>query len=111
MNKHLLRSLFFFLFFLVQLAHVYGQINTGSPIIPFGSNTTYAGGLLPTNLPATGSYGKSTDAAAAYNTWKTNYIVACGSNYRVKFDDPSKTVSEGIGYGMLLAAYAADKVL
>ncbi|GAL64937.1 glycoprotein gp2 [Algibacter lectus] len=31
--------------------------------------------------------------------------------YRIKFDTPSETVSEGIGYGMLLSVYANDKEL
>src|SRR6185437_2488647 len=89
------------------------QINTPSgAIIPFGSNTKYNYGIMPTNLPSSGSYGAATDAGNAYNTWKNDYIVVCsGSQYRVKFDDPTITVSDGIGYGMLLSAYAADKTV
>jgi endo-1,4-beta-D-glucanase Y len=101
---------------------VFGQINTGNPAIPFGSKINavanpYGNGIVPTNLPtgsynpSSGQYGKSQDAADAYNTWKTNYVEACGSNFRVKFDTPSQTVSEGIGYGMLISAYAGDKTL
>ena len=87
--------------------------STPAPTVPFGSNTSYPGtATLPTNLPTTGAYGSSTDAGNAYNTWKTNYISSCGGGiYRVNFDTPSETVSEGIGYGMLLAAYAGDKTL
>jgi hypothetical protein len=88
------------------------QINTPSGAAhPFNSNAGYSYSILPTNLPSGGALGKSQDAANAYNTWKTNYVRACGSQYRVLFDDGSSTVSEGIGYGMLLAAYAADKPL
>ncbi len=97
---------------IAKFSPVNGQINTPSgAIIPFGSNKVYAGGLLPSNLPTTGTYAQSTDAATAYNNWKNSYVVACGANYRVLFDDPTKTVSEGIAYGMLLSAYAADKAL
>ena len=85
------------------------QINSTTAVVPFGANPSYQSGIMPTNLPTSGTYGKSQDAANAYNTWKSSYAVACGSGYRVKFDDPTVTVSEGIGYGMLLAAYAADK--
>ena len=85
------------------------QINSTTAVVPFGANPSYANGIMPTNLPTGGTYGKSQDAANAYNTWKAGYAVACGSGYRIKFDDPTVTVSEGIGYGMLLAAYAADK--
>jgi endo-1,4-beta-D-glucanase Y len=99
------------LFLLVVLTSK-GQINTPAGAAhPFGSNTSYSYGIMPTNLPTGGTYGGSNDAANAYNTWKTNYVRACGSQYRVLFDDGSSTVSEGIGYGMLLAAYAADKAL
>jgi endo-1,4-beta-D-glucanase Y len=54
----------------------------------------------------------SQDALNNYNTWKTNFVESCSNGrYRVKFDAPSETVSEGIGYGMLLSVYMADKTL
>jgi endo-1,4-beta-D-glucanase Y len=89
------------------------QINTPSGAAkPFGSNTSYEFGIMPTNLPTSGTYGKSSDVGTKYNAWKTAYVENCGTDKaRVKFDDPSMTVSEGIAYGMLLAAYAADKDL
>ncbi|MBO9699538.1 MAG: T9SS type A sorting domain-containing protein [Sporocytophaga sp.] len=89
------------------------QINTPSGATkPFGTNSSYEYGLLPSNLPTSGSYGKASEIASIYNQWKTDYVENCGTDKaRVKWDDQSKTVSEGIGYGMLLAAYAADKDL
>ncbi|MBO9699430.1 MAG: choice-of-anchor D domain-containing protein [Sporocytophaga sp.] len=89
------------------------QINTpAGAVVPFNANPKYANGIMPKNLPTSGAFGKSTDAANAYNEWKEKYTESCGSGkWRVKFDDPSKTVSEGIAYGMLLSAYAADKAL
>lgn len=90
------------------------QINTPSgAVVPFNSNPNYgANGIMPTNLPSGGTYGKSQDAADAYNEWKASYTESCGSGMiRVRFDDPAVTVSEGIAYGMQLAAYAADKAL
>lgn len=88
----------------------YSQINSGSPAIPFGSNTAYSNGIMPTNLPTSGTYKASQDAAAAYDAWKNKYVSACTNGQsRVLFDDNSSTVSEGIGYGMLLSAYAGDK--
>jgi endo-1,4-beta-D-glucanase Y len=109
-----MRKIYILLLLLLVLLsiHTFGQINTPSGAAhPFNSNTSYAFGIMPTNLPTSGTFLKSQDAADAYNTWKTNYVRACGSQYRVLFDDGSSTVSEGIGYGMLLAAYAADKAL
>ena len=68
--------------------------------------------MMPTNLPTSGTYGRAQSAADAYNSFKTNYVVNCGNDAaRVKFDDENYTVSEGIGYTMLLAAYAADQDL
>ena len=94
---------------------MYGQINTPSTCtVPFGSNTSYSYGILPSNLPNGGSYGTSQDAADAYNNWKANYIDTCSltpTKYRVKFDSPNYTVSESVGYGMILSAYAGDKDL
>ncbi len=92
------------------------QINTpNGAATPFGSNITYAETtMMPTNLPTGGTYSQAQDAANAYNSWKSTYVESCGGTperFRVKFDNPSETVSEGIAYGMLLAAYAADKAL
>jgi hypothetical protein len=61
---------------------------------PFPQNQTYAYGLKPQNA-------KAADAQKAYNTWKANFLTPCSNGrYRVKFDNPSQTVSEGIAYGM-----------
>ncbi len=96
---------------------LFAQINTPSgATIPFGTNTSYPGtNIMPTNLPTSGTYGASQDAANAYNQWKADYVTSCGGSnpevFRVKFDSPTETVSEGIAYGMLLAVYAADKPL
>jgi endo-1,4-beta-D-glucanase Y len=113
----------FTLLIVTLIAPAYAQINTpSSATVPFGSkivatSNPYGYGIIPATLP-TGSYnptsnayGKSQDAYSAYNSWKTKYVQACGSQYRVLFDDNTSTVSEGIGYGMLLSAYAADKAL
>ena len=91
---------------------LYAQINSTTSVYPFGSNTSYAYGIMPNNLPTTGTYGQSTAVGTAYNTWKTSFTQNCTSGQvRVLFDNTAETVSEGIGYGMLLAAYAADKTL
>lgn len=47
-----------------------------------------------------------------YNSWKASWVEQCSDGTaRVKFDDPNKTVSEGIGYGLLLAASWDDQAL
>ncbi len=70
-------------------------------------NHGYNYGTLPTNA-------KESDVALAYTTWKNTYTESCGDDrIRVKFDAPNEnqTVSEGIGYGMLIAAYIGDQDL
>jgi len=72
---------------------------------PFPANKVYGNGLMATSK-------NSQDAQNNYNTWKTNFVEECNNGrYRVKFDNPGETVSEGIAYGMLLSAYMADKTL
>jgi endo-1,4-beta-D-glucanase Y len=103
----------------------FGQVNTPAGATwPFGSRiqqfptNPYSYGIIPTTLPAgaytpaSNLYGKSQDAYLAYVNWKSCYVYNCGGGQmRVRFDNAVETVSEGIGYGMLLAAYAADKTL
>lgn len=79
------------------------QINAQN--FPFPQNRQYKFGLMASNRSAQ-------DARKAYNTWKTNFLTTCGNGrYRVKFDNPAQTVSEGIAYGMLLTAYADDRAI
>ena len=113
-----MKKIFTFLLSVFLVTNLYnavfaaGGINTGNGVVPFGSNTRYQYGILPTNLPSDGNYGASQKAADAYNSWKSTYVTSCSNNtYRVIFDDGSSTVSEGIAYGMLLSVYANDKDL
>lgn len=110
--KKFAQSVSWILIFFMTVATGLAQINTPSGATkPFGSNTSYEYGIMPTNLPS-GNYGGSKDAATAYTNWKSKFVENCGSDKaRVKFDTPNETVSEGIAYGMLLSAYAADKNL
>ena len=50
------------------------------------------------------------DAIDAYVDWKQRFLEVCpDGSVRVRYDDPAETVSEGIGYGMLLTAYHGDR--
>ena len=81
-----------------------GYVQGQMPAYPFPRTATYVQGQLPTTLT-------TADARGAYQLWKTGYLETCpNGSVRVKFDDPSQTVSEGIGYGMLLSAYYGDKL-
>ena len=72
---------------------------------PFPANKVYGNGIMAVSK-------NSQDAKESYDTWKINFVETCNNGrYRVKFDNPGETVSEGIAYGMLLSAYMADKIL
>ena len=113
MKKNLYALLTIVLLF--SSAQLFSQINSGNPAVPFGSNTSYNFGIMPTNLPTGGTYGRSQAAATAYNAWITSYYEECtgggtfSNTSRIKFDQAHQTVSEGIAYGMLLTVYAGDK--
>ncbi|WP_158850070.1 glycosyl hydrolase family 8 [Algibacter sp. L1A34] len=68
-------------------------------------NANYSYGIQPENI-------QSTDIYNVYVAWRNAFAEPCtNGRYRIKFDTPSETVSEGIGYGMLLSAYANDREL
>jgi endo-1,4-beta-D-glucanase Y len=72
---------------------------------PFPANKVFGYGLMATTR-------NSSDALSNYTTWKSNFLSTCSNGrYRVKFDTASQTVSEGIGYGMLLTVYAGDRTI
>ncbi len=76
---------------------------------PFGSRlTAYAAGIKPTQTNAA----MDTALKAQYTAWKSARVVSATSivagGYAVKFADTNyMTVSEGMGYGMLLAVIFA----
>jgi len=43
-----------------------------------------------------------------FKVWWNNFYDESGSLARIKYDEADKTVSEGIGYGMLMAVYMSD---
>jgi endo-1,4-beta-D-glucanase Y len=45
----------------------------------------------------------------AYDRWKNSFLKNCRGMYRVSGDDTTITISEGMGYGMLLTAYYGEK--
>jgi len=75
----------------------------------------------PISINKTGKYSygitpKNTDLSVvneSFEKWKTKYVTSkgCPKGKRVLFDDLKHTVSEGIGYGILIAAYMNDEQL
>ena len=64
-------------------------------------------GLRPNNLSQT----QLNEAVANYyGYWKSNYLAASSKvpgDYKVNYDGTGTTVSEAMGYGMLLTVYMA----
>jgi endo-1,4-beta-D-glucanase Y len=61
---------------------------------------------------------RNEDVMAAYTQWKTDTVTSSGANGFLRVQrpnehglDPNSTVSEGIGYGMLIAVYMGDQTV
>lgn len=70
---------------------------------PFPQNSTYPYGILPTEYDVG-------DVQSIYETWRNTYYEESGALARIRFDDPSYTVSEGIAYGMLIMVFMDNAV-
>ncbi|NLG15813.1 MAG: hypothetical protein GX556_00625 [Fibrobacter sp.] len=86
--KHLLNLIFFIVPF-----SLYAVTN-----FPFPQNATYPYGIKPSSI-------NSDVVQTSYEDFLSRFYEENGNLARIKFDDPSKTVSEGIGYGMLVMVY------
>lgn len=75
---------------------------------PFPYHVAYTPGVIkPSNVT---QQAMDNLIASYYRTWKSNYLRHTGGTW-VKYDDTNSTVSEAHGYGMVLAAYMADKAV
>jgi len=64
-----------------------------------------AAALTPYPYGALPSVANATDCSNAYNLWKSRWLKTAGCGERVDNGSGGTTVSEGMGYGMLMAAY------
>jgi endo-1,4-beta-D-glucanase Y len=69
-----------------------------APKYPFPQNAKYPYGIQPTSV-------NNDVIQNYYQKWLQGFYVESGDKARIKFDNPSFTVSEGIGYGMLIMVY------
>ncbi len=65
---------------------------------PFPQQYTYINGVMPTGI-------SHTHVQTIYDVFVSNFYEEQGDLARIRFDTPSQTVSEGIGYGMLIMVY------
>jgi endoglucanase len=70
----------------------------GAPKYPFPQAVKYKYGILPANI-------SSDKAQAAYADFYTRLYEENGDQARIKWDKLDTTVSEGIGYGMIIMVY------
>jgi len=83
------------MFFLSE-GYLFGQLR------PFPQNMDYPYGYQTSQISAS-------NVQSAYDKWKSSYLETCNGMYRVSTDVADTTISEGMGYGMLLSAYFGDK--
>jgi len=81
-----------------QIGAVLFSVLSATPKFPFPQQATYPNGILPKGI----SFKHVQDV---YDIWLKGYYEEQGDLARIKFDTPSQTVSEGIGYGMLIMVY------
>jgi len=81
------------------------QADTKNPNYGFPNNYEYPYGITVTTP-------KNDKIVELYHKWIENFYVESGDKARIKFiqknEDGTATVSEGIGYGMLIMVYMAD---
>lgn len=83
------------------------------PRHPFPQHILYAPGTIRPNHRTQAE--QDQDVIAFYEHWKASYLMSAGTNgdgrplYRVSFGstDPNRTVSEGMGYGMIITTLMA----
>ncbi|HSQ42434.1 MAG TPA: glycosyl hydrolase family 8 [Fibrobacteraceae bacterium] len=72
-----------------------------SPKFPYPQEGSYPYGINATDP-------QSSALKTKFTKWYSNYYSESGNYARIKFDDTTYTVSEGIGYGMLILVYFSD---
>ncbi|HEY2408640.1 MAG TPA: glycosyl hydrolase family 8 [Polyangiaceae bacterium] len=87
-----------------------GASGGSGPHFGMGGPFTFPQSKKPAYCTLTTASGAAASAQAAYDFWKTTYLIGSGGVLRVQRpENGNDTVSEGIGYGMLAAVYLADK--
>jgi endo-1,4-beta-D-glucanase Y len=65
---------------------------------PFPQQAKYKNGIMPAGV-------SPKHVQTVYDVWLQGYYEESGDQARIKFDEPANTVSEGIGYGMLIMVF------
>jgi endo-1,4-beta-D-glucanase Y len=110
MNRHLLRAL---RLGLLSASVVLTAASVSAQNQPFPRHVAYPGASIYPNHRTQAQ--KDADVRAYYDYWKQNYLVTAGTAsdgtqlWRVTMgsDDPGRTTSEGMGYGMKIVTFMA----
>jgi len=98
-----MKQLFTFLYLLLfNSTLLFSQVNAPGSNLPFPQNVKYSHGIMPDSI-------NYNNALESYKLWKNYILDSSCVGYSIDYDGEGDVVSEGIGYAMLLAAYAADK--
>lgn len=100
--KYILQHKFqFFMKKLLLLLSIWlyaGSIFAQNFPFPQAGSLPYANGIIATNPD-------NNKIQSLYESWKSKFYTEEGNLARIKFDNTAQTVSEGIGYGMLIFVY------
>ena len=104
-------GLFNVLFLMAALASCSNPVNSATTVNrPFPQHVTYAPGvILPNNVSQSTM---DSTVQSYYNSWTANYVKTVpGTNPVQKYveHEPGNTVSEAVGYGMVISAYLGNK--
>lgn len=84
-------------------------LNGSQGVVSSPTVTTSTGSGQPSQSPVSNQTAQNA-AQSAYSSWKSTYVQSAGIGLRVvRPDNSNDTVSEGIGYGMLLSYFAGDQ--
>jgi endoglucanase len=93
----------FLFFFALALFVVQQAFAASTAKFPFPQDQTYGSNGSSYGIKPTGA--NHNDVQAAYKIFVNNYYVESGDYARIEWDTPEYTVSEGIGYGMLIMVF------
>ena len=100
LNRKIMRKISFLVLFCIACtSYVWSQ--STKPVYPFPQNVIEHG--------VSSNYISHKEAFEAYEQWKKNFVRDCNENEARVIKDDLITVSEGIGYGLAITAYAGDK--
>lgn len=92
---------------LLVIIFVLSAVAMATVNFPYPQAHPYKNGIIATNWNCAGQTASSM-LKSHFTTYLSKYYEESGDMARIKFDEPKNTVSEGIGYGMIMMVYFSD---